>query len=173
MGWSTDAAGPLECDLCYGTLTIDQVSLHTQAWCAPDLSALWSSPTLRGQNRLIPGRQGRKPYKRRLDEVRFSLPLIVTGYCDPDGLPWSEVGIGFDQGLEANVAYLQDHLVLPPDNDDSTRDATFALPSGNVRQSTVQVLGMTGGLRSGALFRATLEVVDVDGKLIVGGQNFA
>lgn len=170
--FSLDAAGPLNCDPCYGTLTIDQVSLHTSAWCAPDLSALWGSPLLRGQNRLIPGRQGRKPYKRRIDEFRFSLPLLVTGYCDSDGFAYSDAGVGFDQGLEANVAYLQNALVIPPSNNDSTRDATFTLPSGNVRQSTVQILGLTGQLLPGALFRATLELVDVDGLLLVGGQNF-
>lgn len=189
MVWSTDAAGPLECDPCYGELAIAGVSLHTPAWCLPDLSALWGSFELRGSNRVIPGRRGRKPYVRRVDETRYSLPLLVTGYCDVAGVPWTDPGggysdfysdtyehngaVSFEEGLENNVAFLQRLFSLddPTLVADSLFDAVFTLPSGTTRASRVQVLGIRGQLRGGALFRATLELVDVDGGLIVMGVD--
>lgn len=171
MTWGEGFAGPLNCDLCFGTLTIGAVSMHTPAWCITDLSDLWSSPTLRGANRLIPGRQGRKAYKRRLDENKLQFPMLVTGYCDPEGFPYGDMGMTPDQGLEANIAYLQNNVVLPNDDQaDSTREATFTLPSGNTRVSTIQVVSLTGRLAAGALFRGTLEITDVDALLLVGGD---
>lgn len=170
---SSASAGPLNCETCYGTLTIDEVSMHTPAWCLFDLSALWSTPEYRGSNRVIPGRQGRKPYKRRIDETRYSLPLLVTGYCDENGTPYEPMGLDWAWGLEANVAFLQDKVALPPaDVADSTRLATFNLPSGNVRRSLIQVLGIRGGLRVGGVMQATLEILDTEGKLHVGGEAF-
>lgn len=185
MSWSTDAAGPFACDTCYGELAIDGVSMHTSAWCLPDLSPLWSSFELRGQNRVIPGRRGRKPYPRRVDETRLSLPMLVTGYCDAAGTPYSEGGTGYSDiyddvyehgpaisypaGLETNIAYLQDlfNLCDPTETVNSLHTATFTLPSGAVRESQVQILGLVGALRPGYLFRATLDLLDVDGDLMV------
>ncbi len=187
MAWSTEAGGPLNCDPCYGTLTINDVLLHTPAWCLPDLSALWGSFELRGANRLIPGRRGRKPYVRRADETRYSLPLLVTGYCDAAGIPWTDPGGGYsdfyspsyehvgattyEEGLENNLAFLQRtfHLDDPSDTAESVFDAVFELPSLTTRESRVQVLGIRGQLLPGALFRATLEILDVDAGLILMG----
>lgn len=165
-----DQPGALNCDTCYGQLTIGDVSMHTPAWCLLDLSELWSTPALRGSNRLIPGRQGRKPYRRRLDETQMSLPLLITGYCDSDGRAYSTIGLDLFQGLEANMAYLQNNVALPPDTADSTRVATLTLPSGNTRMSYVQVLGIRGGLSFQGIMTATLELVDTESKLIVGGE---
>lgn len=167
------SAGPLNCQDCYGHLAIGDVSMHTPAWCMPDLSVLWGTPTLRGANRLIPGRQGRKAYKRRIDETHYSLPLLVTGYCDENGVPWANQDVDWNQGLEANVAFLQDNVANPDtDRGDSTVRATFTLPSGNTRRSWVQILGITGGLNVGGVLRATLELLDTEGKLTVGGEAF-
>lgn len=168
------AAGPLNCESCYGTLTIGEVSLHTPAWCCTDLSDLWNTPPQRGSNRLIPGRQGTKPYKRRLNESHFSLPMIISGFCDQEGVSYFDLGLSFEEGLEANVAFLQNNVALPnPDTINSTREATLTLPSGNVRKSDVNVLGLLAGkLVPGSLLRATLEIVDSAALLLVGGENF-
>jgi len=175
MTWSQDAAGPIECTSSYGTLTIGSVLLSTPAWCLPDLSPLWGSPDLRGSNRLIPGRQGRKAYKRILDETKFTLPILVTGYCDSEGRNYAEVGLSYPAGLEANIAFLQNQFGLDDpsamETDDSTLEAWFTLPSGNVRTSNVQVVGLNGQLLPGALFRGTLDLIDVDALLMVGGES--
>lgn len=177
--------GPLECDTCYGALTVGGVLMHTPAWCLPDLSPLWSSFTLRGNNRLLPHRRGRKPYPRRIDETHLSFPLIVTGYADAAGTPFSEWGSGYSdayidiyegeapltqsQGLEANIQILQEafHLCDPTAVTDSVVTAEFALPSGTTRTSRVQVLGMVGQLWPGFIWQGTLELLDVDGNLMV------
>lgn len=172
MPFSTDAAGPINCDPCYGTLTVGDVLLNTDAWCIPDMSPLWGVPELRGQNRLIPGVQGRKAYKRRLDEHTVALPFLITGYCNVDGIPYRDLGLSTDQGLEANVAFLYNNVFNPDVDgaDDSTRLATFVLPSGNVRESNVQVTLTSPALRPGSMMRATIELTDVDALLIVGGD---
>lgn len=167
-----NAAGPLNNTSCYGSLTIDDISMHTPAWHIPDLSQLWSTPPLRGANRLIPGRQGRKPYKRRKDEAQYTLPILITGYCDSYGVPYTNLGIDWMQGLEANVAFLQNNVAFPPNNADSTRLATFVLPSGNARRSLVQVISLRGQLNPGGIMQATLDLIDTEGNLAVGGQEF-
>lgn len=177
-------AGPLNCNDCYGSLTINGVSMHTPAWCVTDLSELWGSFEYRGSNRVIPGRRGRKPYVRRPDETRYSFPMVIGGYADQNGDVYyaeyddvysdtydQECTVMYYQGLEANVSYLQQafHLDDPSDVSESVFDAEFTLPSGSVRTSRVQVLALRGQLHPGALMLATLEIVDVDAGLLVAG----
>lgn len=179
-------AGPLTCDPCYGELTINDVSLHTPAWCATDLSELWGSFDLRGANRVIPGARGRRAFVRRVDETKYSIPLLITGYCDANGVPWAEdvedtpdvyddiyddvyqgFATGFMAGLELNVNALQTAFYLddPTGVTYSLLDAVFTLPSGATRTTQVQVVGLRGRLAPGALMRATLDIVDVYGGL--------
>lgn len=190
--WSTGAAGPLNCEPCFGELTINGVSMHTSAWCLTDLSDLWGSYELRGSNKVIPGVRGRRAYKRRVDETRYSLPMLITGYCDADGTPYGLTGGGYDdiysdvyedgpsgvifqEGLETNVLALHEALYLddPSAIDRSLVPAVFTLPSGATRETDVQVLGLRGQLRPGALMRATLELLDVYGLLSVGSSTDA
>lgn len=167
-------AGPLRCADCHGHLTIDDVNLHTPAWCLIDLSDLWGTQDLRGANRVIPGMRGRKAYRRRIDQTRFQLPFVISGACDENGFLYADAGLGWPEGLEANVAYLQNYLsAVDTDRGDSTRRATFTLPSGNVRRSWVQVLGIRGGLVDGGIMRATLDLLDVEGKLSIAGDDEA
>lgn len=181
------AAGPLNCDDCYGTLTINNVLLHTPAWCLTDLSELWGSFDYRGSNRIIPGRRGRKPYVLRADQTRYSLPFLIIGAYDENGNPYYDEGAGyedeyfeayahgpnimFQEGLETNVAFLQAafHLDDPSTQPESVFDAEFTLPSGTIRTSRVQVLGLRGQLNPGGFMAATLEILDVDAGLLVMG----
>lgn len=173
--FSTEAAGPIEDDAPFGTLTIEDVSLNTPAWTLPDLSPLWATPTLRGSNRLIPGLAGRKAYKRRLDETTHTLPILITGFCDQIGTPYDDLGISFSQGLESNIRFLQTAFGLDDPSaiasGDSTLTATFVLPSGDARIAPVQVLALSGQLQPGWYFRGTLEILDVQSLLIVGGAS--
>lgn len=183
-----DASGPIQPDTCYGELIINDVTLHTPAWCVTDLSELWGSFELRGSNRLIPGMRGRKAYVRRVDETRYSLPMVITGYCDPNGTPWNTddpdvyydiyaeayghgPAVTFANGLENNVAILQNSFRLddPTAVPQSLFDADFVLPSGTVRSSQVQVLALRGQLQPGAVMFATLEILDPSAGLMVAG----
>lgn len=178
------AAGPINCDDCYGTLTINDVLLHTPAWCLTDLSELWGSFDYRGSNRIIPGRRGRKPYKLRADQTRYSLPFLIVGYSDQNGNvyydeysdTYSDVYsqgsvVMWQQGLETNVAFLQNafHLDDPTLQAQSVFDAEFVTPLGHVRSSRVQVLGLRGQLNPGGYMASTLEILDVDAGLMVKG----
>lgn len=181
------AAGPLNCDTCYGTLTINDVLLHTPAWCLTDLSDLWGSFDYRGSNRVIPGRRGRKPYVLRPDQTRYSLPFLIIGAYDENGNPYYDEGAGYEdeyfeayehgpnvlwqEGLETNVAFLQTAFALddPSAVAESVFDAEFTLPSGTIRTSRVQVLALRGQLNPGGFMAATLEILDVDAGLMVKG----
>lgn len=162
MTITTDTAGPIDVGDCsYGTLVIDNVSLHTPAWNAPDLSELWWTPDLRGANTLRPHQKGRKANIRRADETRHSLPMIVTGYCDHLGNVYDD----FAEGLEQNVRYLMTYVALPTNVGDGTREAVWTLPSGTTVTAEIQVEGLRGALLPGALYRPTLEIVDVNADL--------
>jgi len=153
---SSETAGPIEVgDCAYGSVVVDNVSLHTPAWNAVDLSALWDTPALRGGNTLRPHQKGRKANRKRGDETRYSLPMIVTGYCDQTGEPYDE----FAEGLELNVTYLQSYVALPSSVGDGTRSLVWTLPSGRIITVDVQVEGLRGALLPGALYRPTLEIV--------------
>lgn len=146
---------PIKCQSgTYGTLEIDNVLLHTPAWCAVDLSELWGTPDYRGDDVLIPHRAGRKPYLRRKDTTRYSLPMMVTGYCDQFGSPNAD----YAAGLEENVTYLLTYVALPTNVGDGTRTAVWTLPSGTVHTAQIHVLGLKGDLLPGALYRPTLEI---------------
>lgn len=146
---------PIKCqDSSYGSLKIDNVSLHTPAWCVMNLSELWSTPDYRGGDVLIPYKQGQRAYRRRLDTTRYSLPMIVTGYCDHIGTPHAD----FAAGLEENIRYLMTYVALPTNIGDGTRTAVWTLPSAATVTAKVHVLGLKGDLLPGALFRPTLEI---------------
>lgn len=156
MSITEETAGPIDVgDCAYGTLVIDNVSLHTPAWHAPDLSELWWTPDVRGQNTLRPHQKGRKANAKRAEQTRFSLPMIVTGYCDETGEPFES----FAAGLERNVRYLQTYVALPTNIGDGTRTAVWTLPSGTQVTAEIQVEGLRGALLPGALYRPTLEIV--------------
>lgn len=152
---TTTTSEPIKCQTgSYGTLEIDNVSLHTPAWCAVDLSELWGTPEYRGEDVLIPHKTGRRPYLRRKDATRYSLPMMVTGYCDQFGA----VNANYDIGLQENVEYLMTYVALPTNTGDGTRTAEWTLPSGTVVTAQIHVLGLRGQLLPGALYRPTLEI---------------
>lgn len=149
-------SAPIDCtEQPYGTLSIDNVSLHTPAWNAVDLSELWWTPEVRGGNVLRPHQKGRKAKIRRGEETRYSLPMVVTGYCDRLGVEYAD----YEEGLERNVEYLLTYVALPTNVGDGTREAIWTLPSGRTVTADVQVEGLRGALRPGAIYTPTLELV--------------
>lgn len=152
---TTTTSAPITCQTgTYGSLAIDSVSLHTPAWCVMDLSDLWGTPNYRGADVLIPHQAGQKPYIRRKDTTQYSLPMIVTGYCDQFGA----VNANYDIGLQENVEYLMTYVALPTNTGDGTRTAVWTLPSGSTVTAQIHVLGLRGQLLPGALYRPTLEI---------------
>lgn len=156
----------LECDDDnYGRLTINSVLMHNEAWCLPDLSSLWSTPSVRGRNAIISGATGVLSKPLRSTETRHSLPFLVSGQHDHLGNVYTDP----EKGLEANLAYLWTHVLSPVTTGRGTRKALLTLPSGAERVVDVQVLG-TGPTRllPKGFMRTTLELIDPDGGLRIG-----
>lgn len=154
--------GDIQCTSCYGTLTISTVLLSGSAWCLPDLSSLWATPDVRGDDRLIPGVTGVKAYPRRLTASRYSLPMIVAGKYTRTGA----LNSNWQAGLEANLAYLMANVLLPTGTGDGTRTCVWTLPSGATVTAAVHVYGFVSPqLFPGSLLRGTLELSAPHGDL--------
>lgn len=147
-----------------GRLTINGVDMHNQAWNVLDLVPLWMYEASRGANVIIPGASGRRAYPRRVDEGRYSLPMIITGVAD-------RLGVGYANrwtGLQTNLAYLHTNVVNPPTAPTATRAATLLMPDGTTRNADVQVesLDIANPGTTAAVIQAVLELVIPAGRFV-------
>lgn len=127
--------GPLNSTETAGKLTINGVDMHTLAWNVLDIIPLWIHSATRGENVIIPGADGRRAYPRRIDEGRYSLPMLIGGVADKDGNAYTNRW----SGLQANLEYLRANVVTPPAAPTATRSATLLMPDGTTRIAEVQV----------------------------------
>jgi len=117
----------------YGALTINDVSMRTPAWLVLDLSPLWGFPDLRRGSTLVPGKAGRQPNPRRVDETTHQLPMQITGAVDHLGAQHSDP----IQGLKDNLDYLWENVLDPTIG--TTVPAVLELPNGSELTADVQV----------------------------------
>jgi len=96
---------------------------------------------VRGEDRLLPLAAGVIPYLRRRTVTRHSLPMVIQGEVDENGVPYPDVWAG----LEANIAQLRASVVDPTGVGDGTRPASLVMPSGATRTADVHVLGLVLG----------------------------
>lgn len=168
-------AEALNCDPCYGTLMLNGVLMTTPAWCLFDMSALWRGPDQRGSDGvLVPHLRGLQPRRRRLQATRYSLPLLITGQVDVDGLPWWQSTESPEHRLELNLQHLNDRVLLPRSEavanytGDGTVVMIWTLPSGSTRVRDATVLPSPAAqLDVGAIMRTTLELVVPGGNLFI------
>lgn len=85
-----------------GVLTVNGVSLNGPAWDIPQLGALRSNYQTVGSNAAIAGVVGRRPKKRRLDEIEYQLAGFVIGHADRLGVAVVDAAAG----MQTNVDYL-------------------------------------------------------------------
>ena len=137
-----------------GALEINGIPMHTFAWTVVDTTSLWMGADIRGQDRLLPTTPGVIAYRRRMTVTRHSLPMVIIGYVDYTGTPYSDPM----EGLEANVDYLRSWVVDPTNLGDGTLPASLTMPSGAVRNADIHVLGLSLGQVSRARLRATLDI---------------
>lgn len=135
-------------------LEIDGVPLFTYGWETVDLSELWAGGDVRGTDRLIPGAAGVRPYPRRTTVSIRSVPMVVYGHTDADGVPYADVRAG----LEANLDFLRANVTDPTNVGDGTRTATLHLPSGATRTGDVHVVGFSLSPVGPAAVRAVLSL---------------
>lgn len=92
----------------YPELTLVATSMHTHAWGIYNLGPLLlGCPILRNaEDPVIPGRDGRIGLDDELDETTYSVPMWLTGECDPDGVEFSNTLVGLRRNrdeLRSNV----------------------------------------------------------------------
>jgi hypothetical protein len=140
-----------------GTVSISAVAMQGPAWHLPDLSGLFRTPDVRYVNQRVPGVDGETTYEPDLDPTRFSLPLLINGYWDRNGIeyanPWA--------GLETNLAYLQMNVFLPPSGGDGTRPFVWTTAAGTVISVDIEVLPLAPPIlvaSGAAAYAATLEI---------------
>ena len=124
-------ARPLNCTTTFGTLTIGGLSLHGPAWCAFDLSPLTDSPEFRDSNILVESLPGRAARPTVVDQTDYSLRMMLSGYSNQAGVPWSNPA----GGLLANKLKLIEELVEPIQQGTSSLAGVLTVPhpeSGNI-----------------------------------------
>ena len=107
------------------------------AWRVTDYTPLLAEADQRGEDVLVPYQDGRKAKRRWRDSAKVAVPMVIFGKNDENGdLHADEV-----DGLEANIAFLNDNVVAPVASGDGTRAATLHLPGG-ARTASVHILGL-------------------------------
>lgn len=143
----------LLCPDCFGSLTIDGVSLHTAAWCVPDLDDWWQSFDRRGDNPLVPSVPFRSPREQIADETPVVTEMVFGGTHDRTGAPH---GLPVYEGLEANLDDFHGLVVDLPGTPAGTRTAVLTKPSGATVSYEVQVVKFKHVTRPGGYALATL-----------------
>lgn len=97
------------------SLTVNGVPLDSLAFMVTDISGLLSTPNLRGENVVVPGRHGRiRTPRKRFDEAEIVLPMWVVGALRDGGVPVgsSEVEEFFARRDELLRLFYADRVVL-------------------------------------------------------------
>lgn len=117
---------PLKVSTFDGILTINSVNMRTKAWSALRYHELWLGAQHRGSDAPTLGVDGLTPYKPLIDETRFDLDFIVSGYHTSTGTrntdPWD--------GLKDNLDYLRTNVLDIPANATGTYDGSLTPPGG-------------------------------------------
>ena len=118
-------------------LEIDGVPLSTPAWEHLDIHLLYGAPTVRGDNRVMPGARGQRALPWRPDLTMRTLQLAIFGDVSWDGT----LNADAVAGLWANIAHLQAFIVDNPGNADSTRTAVIKRSGHADLSALIQVRG--------------------------------
>lgn len=144
--------------------------MKTRAWTCPDLTPLWMPTAVRGYDRLIPGAAGVIAFRRRRTVTQYALDFRVSGISDMDGKITGGTGNGpeeFEQ-LEYNLDYLRLNVIDPRTvpNVDGTVPGVLTMPSGEIRNANVHVLGFTVNARVAHILQGVLDISIPDGGFI-------
>lgn len=152
--WNTAAGG----------LTIGGVDMMGPAWQVRNLVELWMPAQQRGRDKVIPGVNGRRPYRRFNDATTRTLAMKITGDVDRTGAAQSDKF----EGLQKNIDYLIANVVAPTGATDGTRSLVLTMPDGTTRTEPVHVTGMELGEfdRAARWLLATIDLSIPAGRII-------
>lgn len=141
------------CTLADGEVLVNGLTLHRPALCIMDASPLYTGPTLRGEDLLIPGVPGRKAMPRRADTTVTQLRMLLDGRYNPTtGAPVANSSAG----LRAIKLWMRAN-VTGPTGGDGTRTVTVNVPGGGSISGAAH-LTYDVGERVGPMQRALLTV---------------
>lgn len=121
-----------------GTLSIGGVPMFCAAWRVQNLYAWWLPAEQRGSDRVFPGVDGSRPFRRRKAATRRLVELMISGEVDRAGNTYTN----WYDGMQTNIADLTANVVNPVASESGTRTAVLGLPDGSVRSGPVHVLGL-------------------------------
>lgn len=116
-------------------LQVNGVPLATTAWEATDLSDL-RDVAVRGNDRLVPYKDGVQPLSRVRDALHCLIPIVVVGEKDYDDNDYADPTIGIDTNLD----YLRENLFLTSLTGDGTVPVVWHMRSGAERTTDGMVL---------------------------------
>jgi hypothetical protein len=142
--------------------TIAGVPLATPAWTLINLWELWTPPTVRGTDVVMPGAEGQRPYPRTIDATRRQLQLVIYGDVDWEGTPVTDARAG----LWTNVEHLRTNIATPPGTGPGgTHTIELITPDGTV-SGHAHIETMTlGGADGPYATRAAIDLTIVEGAL--------
>lgn len=106
-------------------LDIDGVPFDTPAWTTQQMDDLWSTPAVRGGDRILPGAAGVRALPRRPTVTGATVEVAVVGDLTWEGDPYDDPSAG----LALNCAHLAE-LTLPAGTPSGTRTATLHMRTG-------------------------------------------
>lgn len=134
-------------------LEIASTPLATPAWRILDLTSLWDSAPLRGDDLTLPGANGVRPYARQIDAGRVALPMVIWGDRNRENTAYGNVRTGLLTNMEALHA-----AIVTPAGGDGTRTAVWHQADGGTQTAPVTVLGLVVRKLSPRAVSATLQL---------------
>jgi hypothetical protein len=118
-------------------IEIDGTSLTTPAWIMNDITELYSGVSLRGQDSIVPYKQGSYARLKVIESKVVNIPMTFYGDKDLDGTPTADIRTG----LRDNIDAFKELVVGQTYSGDNTgqRDLVVYLPDGSTRGSKISV----------------------------------
>lgn len=145
-----------------GVLIIDGFDLSSgPAFLTPELWNLYATWDVRGDDRLLGGRVGVIPYRRRITVTVHAINLLISGHALRGG------GVGPTRAatIGANIAALRDALVVPPATTQGTRSASLTTATGSNLSGPVHVQRFEPGEVVAGWMQSTLTISIPGGRL--------
>ena len=118
-------------------IEIDGTPLTTPAWIMNDITELYSGVSLRGQDSIVPYKQGSYARLKVIESKVVNIPMTFYGDKDLDGNATADIRTG----LRDNIDAFKELVVGQTYSGDNTgqRDLVVQLPDGSTRSSKISV----------------------------------